>query len=79
MYYVLFNPLAGNGTGEQKAKRISEFVPGIAPEFLDITKTDYKDLFTKATAEDIIVICGGDGTINRFANDTDGLTTEADI
>ena len=78
MYYVLYNPIAGNGQGKAAAAKIKDFISeGI--EMVDITKVDYKDLFAKCAPDDKIVLCGGDGTLNRFINETEDVRTGVSI
>jgi diacylglycerol kinase family enzyme len=67
--YVLYNPLSCNCRGEEQAKKLNGILEGETLEFIDVTKTDgYDSIFSRVTAEDEIVICGGDGTLNVFAN-----------
>lgn len=67
--YVLYNPLSCNCRGEEQAKKLNGILEGETLEFIDVTKTDgYDGIFSRVTAEDEIVICGGDGTLNVFAN-----------
>ncbi len=78
MYYVLYNPIAGNGQGKAAAEKIKDFISeGI--EMVDITEVDYKDLFAKCAPDDKIVLCGGDGTLNRFINETEDVRTGVSI
>jgi len=73
--YVLYNELSGNGTGKTKAEELKSFLSGKEVIFQDITKlNDYKFFFGSLNAEDEVILCGGDGTLNRFINDTEGLT-----
>jgi diacylglycerol kinase family enzyme len=68
--YVIYNPLSGDGKSEEKARRL----PGTELEFYDMTRiTNYAAFFSGMSQEDYLVIVGGDGTLNRFVNDTDGL------
>ncbi len=76
--YVLYNPIAGNGqvsiTEELGALITDETV------FCDITKADsYEKDILSMENDDYIVVCGGDGTLNRFANKIAGLNIENDI
>ncbi len=72
-YFILYNPFAGNGTGEKSAIKIKQ---RIEPKMehpvglVNMTKVeDYKEFFS-AHEDAGIIICGGDGTLNRFINDT---------
>ena len=78
-YYVLYNPLAGNGTAEDSINHLPHD-PSAEIVKCDVTKIDcYSDFFSKLDTEDVIILCGGDGTLNRFINGTDGLTLPSDI
>ena len=69
-YTILFNPHAGNGRGEENALSIRNILPGENLTFYDMTQiTSYPDFFSALPPENAIVICGGDGTLNRFLND----------
>ena len=68
--YVLYNPHACNGRGEEQAKSLAQRLEGEVV-FTDITTVGkYGEFFAGMSAEDTLIICGGDGTLNRFVNDT---------
>ena len=70
-YNILYNSLAANGNGEENAKKLRDILKGDELRFEDVTKVDdYKAYFEEFTSEDIFVLCGGDGTLNRFVNNT---------
>lgn len=70
MNYILYNPISGHGKSEEIARSIEEKNKGGA-ECVDMTKIEaYADFFSGVAADDVITICGGDGTLNRFINDT---------
>ena len=73
MKYLLFNGLAGSGTCRKAAE---EYLAkeGADTQMLDLAQMDVRTWISAVTAEDIIILCGGDGTLNRFANDLDGVT-----
>lgn len=76
-YYVLFNPHAGNGLGEEKARALTMDAELC---FCDMTKLDsYEAFFAEIEPEDGVILAGGDGTLNRFLNDTEGLSIPNDI
>ncbi len=78
-YYVLYNPLAGDGKAEEKISALS----GVLDAELvnkDVTKiSDYKEFFAGVSSEDAIILCGGDGTINRFVNSTADMDVPCDV
>lgn len=79
-YTILYNPLAGNGTGYKRAKHLKRLLKGSRLRFQDITKiVDYRDFFATLPASERIVICGGDGTLNRFVNYSRGAQLPNDI
>lgn len=73
-YSVLYNPYAANSQGEAQAKRLESVYPEATLAYYDITKiTDYKKFFEELETENDVILCGGDGTINRFVNAIEGL------
>lgn len=72
--YVLYNPCAGNNNGEKRAKQLNILYPNKALHYVDMTKIESCAYFILGlTEEDIVILCGGDGTLNRFINDIDGI------
>lgn len=72
MIYLLLNPLANNSKGEQDARQWAA-ENNVECEFtslLDIK--DMKAFFDGLKEDDEVILTGGDGTINRFANDVYG-------
>ena len=68
--YVLYNPHASNGRGEEQAKALTGKLDGEVV-FQDITTIGtYAEFFADMSENDVVILCGGDGTINRFVNDT---------
>ena len=79
-YYILYNPLADNGHGAESSKDVIQYLEGAENEFVDITTVEnYVDLFSRLDGSDKIILCGGDGTLNRFANDCAGIIPDNDI
>ena len=77
--YILYNPLAGDGNGAEASKALLSLYEGEVTQ-LDITKIDdYDALLSGLGAEDRIVVCGGDGTLNRFANAIEKIDVKCDI
>ncbi len=67
MIHILFNALADNGNGEKNAREHFASLEGAI--FDDVTKlANYQDYMDSLTAEDRLILTGGDGTLNRFVN-----------
>ncbi len=75
--YILYNPLANNGRSGEMIKSFAESIEGDSV-LCDMTK-GYADHLNKLDGDDTIIICGGDGTLNRFINETDGMNIDNDI
>ena len=77
-YYILYNPYSGHGGSKGRAEELQK-------QYGDATITDittiksYEEFFAPITKDDAVVICGGDGTLNRFANDTYDFGYECDV
>lgn len=82
-HYILYNPLAGHGRNEGNLFRRRMRDSDYEVMEVDITTLDgraaYEAFFAAIAPEDVIILCGGDGTINRFVNATDGLDMPQDI
>ena len=79
IYSILFNPHAGNGCAEEKAKTLALSLGGRC-ELIDMTSIEnYEELLSAKGSDDSIIICGGDGTLNRFINATDGVEIRCPI
>lgn len=69
MKYMLTNPRANNGLGVQDAK---EWAKCLNEEvtYVNVLETkDMKAFVEGLNPEDVIIVSGGDGTLNHFAND----------
>lgn len=79
-YRILYNPLANNGKGLQTSEALRAMFPDDDLHFEDLTAiADYASYFADLSAGDVVILCGGDGTLNRFINDTEGLTLDREI
>ena len=79
-YTVLFNPNAGNGTGAAEAEKLRDILKGDELTFTDITSLNgYAEFLAGLSDDERLVLAGGDGTLNRFINDTDGLDVGRDV
>ncbi|MBQ7224146.1 MAG: diacylglycerol kinase family protein [Clostridia bacterium] len=79
--YILYNPKAGNGNGKFEAQNFDIiYCSGIQTFHFDMTKiTSYKKFFEGISFTDDIVICGGDGTLNKFINSVRNLNIKQHI
>ena len=72
MVYIVYNPHANNGEGEKGVADVRAAFADRAPVLCDVTETDLRPFLTGLTAQDEVVLCGGDGTLNRLVNDLGG-------
>ena len=73
-YCILFNPLAGNRSADPAPLTAKLEEAGHEVATADLTAiTDHAAFFASLSPEDPVILLGGDGTLNRFINDTDGL------
>ena len=79
-YQILYNPLSNNGHGEAEVKSLSNKLESNELIFNDITKIgDIKAFINSLGADEKIIITGGDGTLNHFLNDIDGMDIKTDV
>ena len=72
--HVLYNPVAGNGKGRLQAKTLAERLGVESTVLCDVREIeDYAEFFAQLEREAEVLVCGGDGTLNRFANNVKGL------
>ncbi len=73
-YHVLYNPIAGGGRCKTDTFRLFDLLRGERVVLHNITEIrHYEDLLKELGPEDRIIISGGDGTLNRFLNDTSDI------
>lgn len=68
--YILYNPFAGVGKGKEKSEKLLSTLKGEVILQDMTTIKDYKTFFAPLSSEDKVILCGGDGTLNRFVNET---------
>lgn len=75
--YVIYNEKAGNGNTYKDIELMVKtmyVLHGAEYKIIEISKiTNYKVFFTGLSDDDFIILCGGDGTINHFVNDTKNI------
>ena len=68
--YVLYNKEAGRNGAANDVQVLNEMLSDPL-EFIDVTTvTDYREFLAGLNPEDYLVLAGGDGTLNCFANNT---------
>ena len=78
--YILYNPKSDSGKGREEAEAVKQYLKGEEIEFVDaMEKGGYAAFVKSVQKDDKLVICGGDGTLNRFVNDTDGCELPAKV
>lgn len=77
--YILYNPKAGKGNINDDIKKISALYEDEV-ECIDVTTLEnLPDFVLQKNENEAIVICGGDGTINKFVNMVDTDSIKCDI
>lgn len=70
MYHILYNPLSGSGQGLDRVQPLKEILKDQELRFIDVREVgDFRSFFLGLQEGDAVVIAGGDGTLNHFAND----------
>ena len=78
-YCVLYNPYSGKGESEDDARLVASSLDGYVCRE-DMTKIgDPADFLADYGEDDALIICGGDGTLNRFVNAIDGIDVKCDV
>lgn len=67
-YCVLYNPKANNSRGEEGAKQLAGLLDGEEVRYIDLTTIEDVASFLADARDERVVLCGGDGTLNRFVN-----------
>ena len=78
-YYVLYNSIAGHGKAEEVARSLPEKLDGEVVGFADMTKITNYSAFLSDKSDCALVICGGDGTLNRFVNDASEAIADSEV
>jgi len=80
MTYILYNPLSGGENAAEEAEMLSILYYDDDIHIVDIrTIGAYTKFFSGLNSYDKVIVCGGDGTLNHFINDTDGIDIRCNI
>lgn len=75
--YILYNPLSCNGKGTELAQKLTEIYKDDELKYCNMTQmSGYGKFFDSISSQSDIIVCGGDGTLNRFINDSEGYPYE---
>lgn len=78
--YVLYNPHADNGNGKAHAYDLQKKFGETELCFFDMTEIEsYQKFFAEIVPTDDVIVCGGDGTLNRFINDTENVLIKNEL
>ena len=77
--YVLYNNKAGDGNALESAKTL-EIIINDEMKYIDVTEvSDYRIFITGLEKDDYIILAGGDGTLNRFINNIEGIKFDNEV
>ena len=77
--YLLYNPLAGHGKSKDYLDTLKSELEGeiISKDITEID--DYAEFLSDLSDDDVITLCGGDGTLNKFVNDADAENIKSKV
>ncbi len=79
-YHILYNLLAGKSQNDRNSINNIELPENAQKELYNIKDIeDYNTFFESISPEDKLIVCGGDGTLNRFLNHIDGIPYKNEI
>ena len=79
-YYILYNPKAGNGSAKEDALKLAEKLNCTDVDYMDVTTNiDYSTFVPVLREDDVLVIMGGDGTLNHFVNATKDVDIKQEV
>ncbi len=73
MIYLLYNPLADNSKGEEEARSWAKENNVVCDYVSVLDIRDMPAYLNGLKDDDEVILTGGDGTLNRFANDVYGM------
>jgi diacylglycerol kinase family enzyme len=79
MTYILYNPLANGGNGTAGIDSVQAAFAPQQTETCDITALDTRAFLAGLDNTDQVILCGGDGTINKLINAIEGVSITVPI
>ena len=79
MTLILYNPHANNNDVTSALDSAMKYASAPDTQAKDMTAVDVREEICALSAQDRVLICGGDGTIMRLANALDGATYSVPI
>ena len=77
--YVIYNTKAGIGNALESVKKL-KVTNGDNIKYTDVIDiSDYREFLKELKEDDYIILAGGDGTLNRFVNNIDGIDFNNEI
>lgn len=73
MNYILYNPKANNENNDLNIITVGEESERMAVEKINLLELDVHAFCERLTADDRVLIVGGDGTLHHFANNSYGV------
>ncbi len=81
MNYLLYNPLANNNQGEKTKEEALVYLKDKYKDLniLNVLELDSKEFINNLSPDDIVIIVGGDGTLNHVANSVANMPLESKL
>ncbi|MCH5180059.1 MAG: hypothetical protein J1F32_02455 [Erysipelotrichales bacterium] len=81
MNYILFNPKANSDTGEKSVPVVKEKLKARFGEIVSVNLIDINvaDFIRTCSKEDNVILLGGDGTLNKFANAIQNIEMQCNL
>lgn len=77
--YVIYNKMAGDADAVARVQTLKEQYADPL-KFIDVLEiSNYRVFLQGLDREDYIILAGGDGTLNRFINNTEGICFDNDV